>query len=118
MGYRTLLLLSGVLSLSQTWAGECGVGRGRALRGLAWARPRPRGKSPWALPVGSVPDLCLPPPVHLRPFWSAAAFTLPTPLPTPVSLAASSGPSALGPPTRTGEGGAGSHSSLPQVPTP
>ncbi|KAF5925187.1 hypothetical protein HPG69_008871, partial [Diceros bicornis minor] len=36
MGPRTFfLLLSGVLTLTETWAGECGVGRKRPLQGAA-----------------------------------------------------------------------------------
>ena len=44
MGPRTLLLLlSGALVLTETWAGECGVGREQPLRGGASGPPGGRG---------------------------------------------------------------------------
>ena len=46
MGPRTLLLLlSRVLVLTETWAGKCGVGRERPLRGGARGLPGTRGGS-------------------------------------------------------------------------
>ena len=58
MGSRTLvLLLPGALVLTETWAGECGVWRERALRGGGWAGPP--GKEQARRPRPDLP----PPPV-------------------------------------------------------
>ena len=111
MGPRTLLLLlSEVLVLTKTWAGECGVGRERPL--LEGARGPPRGRGEWdgqdpqgrshpaalaqarPLPPGPVLSLpCFPPPflspqevpVLLRPFRSHVPLA-PSPLPAPSPL--------------------------------
>ena len=48
MGPRTLLLLlSEVLVLTKTWAGECGVGRERPLLEGTRFLPRPGGYGSW-----------------------------------------------------------------------
>ncbi|XP_070634345.1 H-2 class I histocompatibility antigen, Q10 alpha chain-like [Bos indicus] len=92
MGPRTLvLLLPGALVLTETWAGECGVWRERALRGGGWAGPpgkerarRPRSDLP-PPPVPICPSLASRPLfsapqvlVLLRPFPSHEPLALPS----------------------------------------
>ena len=63
MGPRTLLLLlPGALVLTETWAGECGLGRERPLRGGGPDRAGLPGKERARRPR---PDL--PPPLHPLP---------------------------------------------------
>ena len=81
MGPRTvLLLLSGVLVLTETWAGECGVGRERPLRGGARGPPGDRGL------VGGPPEK--EPPRRPRSDPSCPTWSRPVPplLPAPFSL--------------------------------
>ena len=92
MGPRTLLLLlPGALVLTETWAGECGVGRERPLRGGGWAGPpgkeRARRLHPDLPPppVPSCPSLASLPLffapqvlVLLRPFPSHEPLALPS----------------------------------------
>ena len=92
MGPRPLvLLLPGALVLTETWAGECGVWRERALRGGGWAGPpgkerarRPRSDLP-PPPVPICPSLASRPLfsapqvlVLLRPFASHEPLALPS----------------------------------------
>ena len=113
MGPRTLLLLlSGVLVLTETRAGECGVGRERPLRGGARGPPgtlggrppdteRPRRPCP-DLPLSPVPPvpLLLPDPsfLHRSKFEQVFdRFHLAGPTPPPPFR-----PHHLGPGTRAG----------------
>ncbi|KAB0338512.1 hypothetical protein FD754_024526, partial [Muntiacus muntjak] len=103
MGQRTLLLLlSGVLVLTETRAGECGVGRERPLRGGARGPPRTlEGSNPGkGRPRRHCPDTPPPPgPVLSLPCIS-------TPLLLPLRKSGRPGPAP-------GGGRAGSHPSPP-----
>ena len=135
MGPRTLLLLfSGVLVLTETRAGECGVGRDRPLRGGARGPPGTLGEGSG---VGRTPREGATPqpspgPVlsHLVPSCPSPASRLlfsllrspgpsttfsvsraPSPLPTPGLITSDPDP-------RREEHRAGSHRPRPQAPTP
>ncbi|XDB63399.1 hypothetical protein AB1E18_016729 [Capra hircus] len=105
MGPRTLLLLlQGALVLTETWAGECGLGRERPLRGGGQDRAGPPGKERARRPR---PDLS-PPPVPScpslasRPLFSAPqVLVFLRPPPSPELLAPPSWVHHLGPGTRT-----------------
>ena len=89
MGLRTLLLLlSGVLVLAETRAGECGVGRERPLRG--GTRGSPGGRGAGAVPHEGATPTPLPRPAPL-PGPGLSLPCLPTPLLFPLR---SSGPSS------------------------
>ncbi|KAB0365110.1 hypothetical protein FD754_009266 [Muntiacus muntjak] len=106
MGPRTLLLLlSGVLVLTETWAGECGVGRERPLRGGA-RTPREGATPPPSLrPVLShlVPSCPSPasrplfsPPRSPGPSPTLSVSRAPSPLPTPGPISSDPGPAPGG----------------------
>ncbi|XP_014638060.1 PREDICTED: uncharacterized protein LOC101399463 [Ceratotherium simum simum] len=92
-----LLLLSGALTLAETWAGECGVGKKRPLRGAGegtarrgrrtpgeGASPRTPAQTPHLIPPCPDPHLLPPPPVtHLG--LPPPLFRLTTPSPPPPS---------------------------------
>ena len=128
MGPRTLLLLlSGVLVLTETRAGECGVGRERPLRGGARGPPGslehyPRERvtptplprpAPSPGPVLSLP--CIPTPLFFPLRSSGRSSTASIllalrPFRPPGPLTSDLGPAPRG-------GRAGSHPPRPQAPT-
>ena len=88
MGPRTLLLLlSGALVLTETWAGECGLGRERPLR-------EGRGACPGGVEGGRTPREGATPPPSPRRVLSRLVPSCPSPSSRPLfSLLRSPGPS-------------------------
>ena len=130
MGPRALLLLlSGVLVLTETRAGECGVGRERPLRGGARGPPGslgagPQGTSDPDAPAQSRPLTLVPacPSLASRPLFSSPsgvrAGLQPLPSRWPYAPSALPGPSPRTRDPRREEVGPGLTPPRPQAPTP
>ena len=105
MGPRTLLLLlQGALVLTETWAGECGLGRERPLRGGGQDRAGLPGRERARRPRPDLPPPPVPscPSLASRPLFSAPqVLVLLRPPPSPELLAPPSWVHHLGPGTRT-----------------